>query len=174
MIEKIGTRLTEAWKKYRELFGEVPHGTEKQMTALLELAGGDDYFKDALDGQAALDEANNRIIELESREEGLKKARQSALDTLKAAEEERDTFQRRGEELCEEIGPLLVELGDAKKTLSEVEKDAKTRMGLLTTKLGWYETQVEELEAERDAAVEELASLRGLDPETPKNRTETP
>jgi hypothetical protein len=31
-------RLTDAWKRYTNLFGEPPHGTERQMAALLELA----------------------------------------------------------------------------------------------------------------------------------------
>ncbi len=29
--------LAKAWARYAEFFGEVPHGTEKQMAALLEL-----------------------------------------------------------------------------------------------------------------------------------------
>jgi len=33
------TALAAAWKRYCELFGEEPHGTIKQMGALLELAG---------------------------------------------------------------------------------------------------------------------------------------
>lgn len=34
-----GSRLSDAWRKYVETFGEPPHGTEKQMNALLALAG---------------------------------------------------------------------------------------------------------------------------------------
>ena len=30
-------RLAEAWRKYLKLFGEPPHGTVKQMGAMLEL-----------------------------------------------------------------------------------------------------------------------------------------
>lgn len=30
-------RLADAWKRYRDLFGDVPHGTVRQMAALLEL-----------------------------------------------------------------------------------------------------------------------------------------
>ncbi len=29
--------LSTAWARYTDLFGQVPHGTEKQMAALLEL-----------------------------------------------------------------------------------------------------------------------------------------
>ena len=35
---KVAKCLTEAWARYTEFFGEVPHGTKKQMAALLELA----------------------------------------------------------------------------------------------------------------------------------------
>jgi hypothetical protein len=34
-----GETLAGAWSKYAEFFGEPPHGTVKQMSALLELAG---------------------------------------------------------------------------------------------------------------------------------------
>lgn len=34
-----GAMLSSAWKKYVYWFGELPHGTEKQMDALLELTG---------------------------------------------------------------------------------------------------------------------------------------
>jgi hypothetical protein len=30
-------KLAKAWKRYTELFGVVPHGTTKQLAALLEL-----------------------------------------------------------------------------------------------------------------------------------------
>ena len=38
----LATALHVAWKKYYELFGESPHGTLKQIGALVELATLDD------------------------------------------------------------------------------------------------------------------------------------
>ncbi len=35
--ELSAAQLSAAWSRYVELFGEVPHGTEKQMAVLLEL-----------------------------------------------------------------------------------------------------------------------------------------
>lgn len=32
-----GKDLAHAWQRYTDFFGEVPHGTEKQMNAMLEL-----------------------------------------------------------------------------------------------------------------------------------------
>ena len=40
--QKRATELAAAWKKYVELFGEPPHGTERQMGALIVLTGWED------------------------------------------------------------------------------------------------------------------------------------
>jgi hypothetical protein len=36
-IATLANDLAAAWIRYRSLFGDVPHGTQKQMAALLEL-----------------------------------------------------------------------------------------------------------------------------------------
>ena len=36
-------KLQAGWRKYVEIFGEVPHGTENQLAALLTFAKLDDY-----------------------------------------------------------------------------------------------------------------------------------
>lgn len=37
-VAKFSAKLSEGWRKYVDLLGEVPHGTQQQMAALLELA----------------------------------------------------------------------------------------------------------------------------------------
>jgi hypothetical protein len=37
-IDELGRMLSDGWRKYTELFGEVPHGTEKQMRTLCLLS----------------------------------------------------------------------------------------------------------------------------------------
>lgn len=41
-VEALAHALAAAWFRYRHNFGEVPHGTPKQLAALIELAGGND------------------------------------------------------------------------------------------------------------------------------------
>lgn len=36
--ETLAKKLNNGWRRYVELFGEPPHGTEKQLAALLELS----------------------------------------------------------------------------------------------------------------------------------------
>jgi hypothetical protein len=36
-MELLAADLVKAWRRYRELFGDDPHGTEQQMRALLAL-----------------------------------------------------------------------------------------------------------------------------------------
>ena len=37
-VTELSKNLASAWLRYVELFGEPPHGTEKQLAALIELA----------------------------------------------------------------------------------------------------------------------------------------
>lgn len=37
-IQRMAENLAEAWAKYQWLFGEVPHGTVEQLSALIELS----------------------------------------------------------------------------------------------------------------------------------------
>ena len=39
-VRLLGMRLSDGWIKYRDAFTEQPHGTVKQMCALVELSGG--------------------------------------------------------------------------------------------------------------------------------------
>jgi hypothetical protein len=39
-VEELAKNLAFAWSRYVELFGEPPHGTEKQLAALIELCVG--------------------------------------------------------------------------------------------------------------------------------------
>lgn len=41
-------QLQRAWKRYTDLFGEPPHGTEKQLSALVALMGNTDDRQDSL------------------------------------------------------------------------------------------------------------------------------
>lgn len=52
----------------------------------------------------------------------------------KTVEKERDDYLDRGERLCEKFGPLLIEVPDLKRALSEVEKNSKENIRLLTAK----------------------------------------
>lgn len=40
-VSRLARKLSDAWIKYRADFGAEPHGTEKQLAALIELAGGE-------------------------------------------------------------------------------------------------------------------------------------
>lgn len=43
-VEILAHALGMAWFRYQRNFGEVPHGTPKQLAALIELAGGEDML----------------------------------------------------------------------------------------------------------------------------------
>ena len=42
-VREEARKLQAGWRKYVEIFGEVPHGTENQLAALLTFAKLDDY-----------------------------------------------------------------------------------------------------------------------------------
>ncbi len=48
MIDKkrVAELLAEAWLRYRDAFGVAPHGTERQMAALIELAKPEEWAKE--------------------------------------------------------------------------------------------------------------------------------
>ncbi len=74
MINEFGPRLAEAWKKYRELFGAVPHGSEKQMAALLELADFDGFTKGKVaEAEKQYDKMTHRAGELQAELTGVEK-----------------------------------------------------------------------------------------------------
>lgn len=43
-VTMLAHALSMAWLRYKGFFGEEPHGTGKQLAALLELAGGNDML----------------------------------------------------------------------------------------------------------------------------------
>lgn len=43
-VEAASQALEHAWKKYDNLFDDTPHGTAKQLAALLQLAGGEEFL----------------------------------------------------------------------------------------------------------------------------------
>lgn len=43
-VEAAGQALADAWDRYHKFFDDVPHGTQRQMSCLLELAGGEDFL----------------------------------------------------------------------------------------------------------------------------------
>ena len=46
LTAELALRLSNAWVKYRAAFGGEPRGTERQMAALLQLAGIERFFSD--------------------------------------------------------------------------------------------------------------------------------
>lgn len=50
--------LATGWKRYKELFGVEPHGTEKQMAGLMELARDDYWEKLQSDAEKRREEGN--------------------------------------------------------------------------------------------------------------------
>ena len=49
--EKVAQALADGWKKYTHWFGQPPHGTVKQMAALLELSSVDKWLKPKCKGR---------------------------------------------------------------------------------------------------------------------------
>lgn len=43
-VEVAGAALAIAWTQYTSFFRDVPHGTQKQLAALIQLAGGEDFL----------------------------------------------------------------------------------------------------------------------------------